>query len=88
MWTAIPAVVTSRRGARLRDAVRLRAARTRARARPVDAGTDCSAIPGAAIVSAAIPSAAIPGADVPGAAIVWRHCDKNATTRPNFDLWQ
>ncbi len=65
MWTAIPAIVVSRRGARLRDAVRLRAARARARARTADAGTDCSA--------------------TPGAAIVWRHCDKHATTRPHFD---
>ena len=86
MWTAIPAIVVSRRGARLRDAVRLRAARTRARARPVDAGTDCSAIPGAA--RARPVDAGTDCSAIPGAAIVWRHCDKNATTRPNFDLRQ
>ena len=68
MWTAIPAVFTSLRGARLRDAVRVRAARTRARTRTEDAGTDGSA--------------------TPGATIIWRHCDKHATTRPHFDVRQ
>ena len=36
-WTAIPNIVVSRRGARVRDAVRLRAARARTRARTADA---------------------------------------------------
>src|SRR5206468_10094210 len=80
MWTAIPAIVVCRRGARLRDAVRLRAARARARARArtadrgtagtctADSSTDCSAI------------LAI--------ALVWRHRGKHATTRPHFDVRQ
>ena len=48
MSTAIPAIVVSRRGARLPDAVRLREARARARARAAGAGTGCSFTPGAA----------------------------------------
>ena len=73
MWTAISGSVISRRGARLRDAVRLRAARVRARARTGD--------PPTADTRTAY-------SVTPGAIIVWRHCDKHATTRPHFDVWQ
>ena len=72
MWTAIPAIVSL--VAALACAMLFgcaqpeRAPEPAPPTRTADAGTDCSA--------------------TPGAAIVWRHCDKHATTRPHFDVRQ
>jgi len=49
MWTAIPAIAVSRRGARLHDPIRLRTSRARARTRAANTGADCSTAPVAAI---------------------------------------
>ena len=68
MWTAIPA--TSYLVAALACAMLFGCAQLERAPEPAtaEAGTDCSA--------------------TPGAAIVWRHCDKHATTRPHFDVRQ